>query len=347
MEGGKKKKEFKTLSCKIFLTGGAEMRKKIILLVVLCLCLTIPAMVAGAEKFPTKPIEVVVPFAAGGSTDVLARLVAKYAPKYFDKPLIIIDKPGGGGVTGTEGVVRSNPDGYTLYLGYGSGHDLVMPHFQKLPYETFKDLIPVCRLSVHSIVMIIRSDAPYKTMKEFIEWGKKREQVTASVSTKAGSVDITFQALGKATGLKIVSVPFRGGAESVTAIVGGQTDCGGNHPSEIISHIKAKRLIPIGVALDSRDPAIPDVPTFKELGYPVVSAGSVKGVAAPKGTPPEVIRYLAERFKKVCEDQEFIKSMKDIGQPVMYLGPEDFGKFLKEGFDEFGGLIKEFNIKLE
>jgi len=323
------------------------MKKKIILLMILCLCLVIPAMVAAAEKFPSKPIEVVVPFAAGGSTDVLARFVAKYAPKYFDKPLIIIDKPGGGGVTGTEGVVRSNPDGYMLYLGYGSGHDLVMPHFQKLPYETFKDLIPVCRLSVHSIVMIIRSDAPYKTMKEFIDWGKKREQVTASVSTKAGSVDITFQALGKATGLKIVSVPFRGGAESVTAIVGGQTDCGGNHPSEVISHIKAKRLIPIGVALDSRDPAIPDVPTFKELGYPVVSAGSVKGVAAPKGTPPEVIRYLAERFKKVCEDQEFIKSMKDIGQPVMYLGPEDFGKFLKEGFDEFGRLIKEFNIKLE
>ena len=177
--------------------------------------------------------------------------------------------------------------------------------------------------------------------------GKKREQVTASVSTKAGSVDITFQALGKATGLKIVSVPFRGGAESVTAIVGGQTDCGGNHPSEVISHIKAKRLIPIGVALDSRDPAIPDVPTFKELGYPVVSAGSVKGVAAPKGTPPEVIGYLAERFKKVCEDPEFIKSMKDIGQPVMYLGPADFGKYLKEGFEEFGKLIKEFNIKLE
>jgi len=325
------------------------MRKsvKIIFILAICFGISLPTFTWAAEKFPTKQIELIVPFAAGGSTDVLARVVAKYAPKYFDKPLVVIDKPGGGGVTGTEGVVRSNPDGYTLYVGYGSGHDLVMPHFQKLPYETFKDLIPVCRLSVHSIVMIIRSDAPYKTMREFIDWGKKREQVTASVSTKAGSVDITFQALGKATGLKIVSVPFRGGAESVTAIVGGQTDCGGNHPSEIISHIKAKRLIPIGVALDSRDPAIPDVPTFKELGYPVVSVGSVKGVAAPKGTPPEVIRYLADRFKKVCEDQEFIKSMTDIGQPVMYLGPEDFGKYLKEGFDEFGKLIKEFNIKLE
>ena len=328
-------------------------KKKVFGMMMLCLFLFIPVMAGAAEKFPTKPIELVVPFAAGGSTDVLARLVAKYAPKYFEKPLVIVNKPGGGGVTGTEGVVRSTPDGYTLYVGYGSGHDLVMPHFigtaqlPKMPFDTFKDLIPVCRLSVHSVVMIIRGDAPYKTLKEFIDWGKKKEQVTASVSTKAGSVDITLQALGKATGLKIVTVPFRGGAESVTAIVGGQTDCGGNHPSEIISHIKAKRLIPIAVALDARDPALPDVPTFKELGYNVVTVGSVKGVAAPKGTPSEVIGYLSERFRKVSEDPEFIKSMKDIGQPVMYLGPEDFGKYLKEGFEQFGKLIKEFNIKLE
>ena len=313
-----------------------------------CCSLLLPLSLAGAQdKFPSKPIELVVPFAAGGSTDVLARLVAKFAPKYFDKPLVVINKPGGGGVTGTEGVVRSAPDGHTLYMGYGSGHDLVMPHFQKLPYKTFEDLTSVCRLSVHSILMIIRSDAPYKTMKEFVNWGKKREQVTASVSTKAGSVDISFQAVGKTTGLKMVTVPFRGGAESVTAIVGGQTDCGGNHPSEIISHIKAKRLIPIAVALEQRDPAIPDVPTFKELGYNVVTVGSVKGVAAPKGTPPEAIRYLAERFKKVCEDQEFIQAMKDIGQPVMYLGSSDFAKYMKEGFEQYGKLIKEFNIKLE
>ena len=309
--------------------------------------LVVPILAGAQDKYPTKAIEMIVAFPAGGSTDVLARLVAKYAPKYFDKPLVVVNKPGGGGITGTEGVVRSKPDGYSLFVGYGSGHDLVTPHFQKMPYDTFNDLVSVCRLSIHSIVMIIRGDAPYKTMKELVEWGKKRPQVTASVSTKAGSVDITFQAVGKATGLKMVTVPFRGGAESVTAIVGAQTDCGGNHPSEVISHIKAKRLIPIAVALENRDPAIPDVPTFKELGYNVVAVGSVKGVAAPKGTPPEVIRYLAERFKKVCDDQEFVKSMKDIGQPVMYQNPQEFGKFLKEGFDQYGKMIKEFNIKLE
>ena len=323
------------------------MRAKMTVVIALVAVLLIPGFGGAAEKYPAKAIELVVPFAAGGSTDVLARLVAKYAPKYFDKPLVVVNKPGGGGITGTEGVVRSKPDGYSLFVGYGSGHDLVTPHFQKMPYDTFNDLVSVCRLSIHSIVMIIRGDAPYKTMKEFVEWGKKKEQVTASVSTKAGSVDITFQAVGKATGMKVVTVPFRGGAESVTAIVGGQTDCGGNHPSEVISHIKAKRLIPIAVALENRDPAIPDVPTFKELGYNVVAVGSVKGVAAPKGTPPEVIRYLAERFKKVCDDQEFVKSMKDIGQPVMYQNPQEFGKFLKEGFDQYGKMIKEFNIKLE
>jgi len=322
--------------------------KKLVIVSLMVFSLLIGSSMAGAqEKFPTKPVEVVVPFAAGGSTDVLARLVAKYAPKYFDKPLVIVNKPGGGGVTGTEGVVRSKPDGYSLYLGYGSGHDLVEPHFKKLPYETFVDLLPVCRLSVHSICMIIRSDAPYKTAKEFVEWGKKKDQVTGSVSTRAGSVDITLQAFGKSAGIKMVTVPFRGGAESVTAIIGGQTDCGGNHPSEIISHIKAKRLIPIAVALDARDPAIPDVPTFKEVGYNVVAAGSVKGVAAPKGTPPEVIQYLTQRFKKVCDDPEFIMDMKNIGQPVMYLGPADFAKFLQQGFAEYGKLIKEFNIKLE
>ena len=142
---------------------------------VICFFLLLPAAAGAAEKFPAKAIELDVPFAAGGSTDVLARLVAKYAPKYFDKPLVVVNKPGGGGITGTEGVVRSRPDGYTLYVGYGSGHDLVTPHFQKMPYETFKDLLPVCRLSVHSIVMIIRGNAPYKTLKEFIDWGKKKD----------------------------------------------------------------------------------------------------------------------------------------------------------------------------
>ena len=140
-----------------------EKKMRLVFVLALCFALFLPVPGRTAEKFPTKAIELVVPFAAGGSTDVLARLVAKFAPKYFDKPLVVVNKPGGGGVTGTEGVVRSKPDGYSLYVGYGSGHDLVMPHFvgtaqlPKMPYDTFKDLMPVCRLSIHSIAMVIRA----------------------------------------------------------------------------------------------------------------------------------------------------------------------------------------------
>lgn len=321
--------------------------KKLLFLVAALTFLSSPVLGIAAEKYPTKAIEMVVPFPAGGATDVMARLIAKFSTKYLDKPLVVVNKPGGGGITGTESVVRSKPDGYTLYCGWGSGHDLVAPHFQKMPFDTFKDLAPICLLSAHSVVLIFRADAPYKNLKEFIEWGKNREQVTCSVSTKAGSVDITMNAVGRATGLKMVTVPFRGGAESVTAIVGGQTDCGANHPSEIISHIKAKRLIPIAVALEKRDPALPEVPTFKDLGYNVVTVGSVKAMAAPKGTPPEILQYLTDRLKKLCEDPEFVKAMKDIGQPVMYLPPQECVKFLKDGSDQYGKLIKEFNIKLE
>ena len=127
-------------------TGRRKKVKRNFLVISLAFFLLAPALGGAQEKYPTKAIEMVVPFPAGGATDVMARLMAKFSPKYFDKPLVVVNKPGGGGVTGTEGVVRSKPDGYTLYCGWGSGHDLVMPHFQKMPFDTFKDLAPICLL---------------------------------------------------------------------------------------------------------------------------------------------------------------------------------------------------------
>lgn len=308
--------------------------------------LAVPSLALAAEKFPNQPINLVVPFAAGGSTDVLARLISKYAPKHFDgQQLIVVNKPGGGGVIGTESVVRSKPDGYTLYFGYGSGHDTVMPHLQKMPYER-TDLQPVALMSVHSVVFVLPQDSQFKNGKEFLAWAKKQKSVTASASTKAGAVDIAEAAFGKKAKVNVVVVPFRGGGESITAVVGGQVNFGANHPSEVLPHIKAGRLRPIAVALDERDPALPDVPTWKELGVDVATVGSVKGVAAPKATPKEVVDYLAKAFKRVADDPDFRKDMQNIGQPVIYMGPAEFAKYLQKGYDEYGQLIKELNITM-
>jgi tripartite-type tricarboxylate transporter receptor subunit TctC len=300
----------------------------------------------GADKYPTKPIQLIVPFSPGGSTDLLARTIEKIWTKYSPQPMLVVNKPGSGGVMGTEFVVRSKPDGYTLFFGQGSGHDLVMPHLQKMPYDPIKDLAPVARISIHSIVICVSGKSPLKSMKDVVDFAKKGNKVTAAVSTAAGSVDLVMRAVSKRVGIPITTVPFAGGADAVTALAGGHLVIGGGHPSEVLPHLKAGRFRPIGVALDKRDSSLPNVPTLKEQGINVSTWGSVKGVAAPAGTPPEVIEYLSSTLKKVCEDAEFKKTMAQIGQPIDYLNTKDWTEFMPRAYKDYGDLIKELDIKL-
>jgi len=308
----------------------------------------LPAASMAADPYPSKPITAVVPMAAGGSSDLLARAIEKFWPKYSKQPLVVVNKPGGGGVVGTEGVVRSKPDGYTLYLGYGSGHDVVMPSLQKMPYDPLKDLVPVSRVSIHSVVIVTGAKSQFNSIKDIIAWSKKEgKPVTTAVSVKAGAVDLALTAFGKASGVNIVTVPFSGGAEATTALAGGHLMIGGGHPSEIIPHIKAGRFKALAVALPQRDPTLPDVPTLRELGIDVATWGSIKGVAAPAGTPKEVVRYIDGTIKKICNDPEFLKLMASINQPVMYLGSDDFGKFMKQATADYAKLIKDLNITID
>ena len=317
-------------------------------IIMLVAALTVPGAALAQDKFPSKPITLIVPFSAGGSTDLLGRAVEKIWLKYSPQPIVLINKPGGGGVVGTEFVVRSKPDGYTLFLGYGSGHDVVMPHLQTMPYDPYKDLVAVCRLSVHSVVIVTGVKSEFNSMKDMIAWAKKEgKPITSSVSTKAGAVDITVTAMAKAAGINVVTVPFAGGADAVTALAGGHVMIGGGHPSEVVPHIKAGRFKPLAVALPERDPALPNVPTLIEQGINVHTWGSIKGVAAPAATPKEVVAYLDATFKKVSEDAEFKKIMADLDQPIMYLDSAAFTKFLQQAYADYGKLIKELNISIK
>ncbi len=310
--------------------------------------MALPVASIAQGAFPSKPITGVVPFGPGGSTDLFARAVEKVWPKYSSQPLVIVNKAGGGGVVGTEGVVRSKADGYTLYFGYGSGHDIVMPSLQKMPYDPVKDLIPVARVSIHSVAIVTGANSPFNSVKDIVAWAKKEgKPVTTAVSVKAGAVDLALTAFGKAAGINIVTVPFSGGAEATTALAGGHLMIGGGHPSEIIPHIKAKRFKAVGGALPQRDPSLPDVLTLREQGIDVATWGSVKGVAAPAGTPKEVVSYLESTLKKVCDDPEFKTMMDNMFQPVMYQGSADFAKFIQQATTDYAKLIKDLNIKLE
>ena len=317
-------------------------------IIALVAALVDPCIAVAQDKFPSKPISIIVPFSAGGSTDLLARAVEKIWPKYSSQPMVVVNKPGGGGVVGTEFVVRSKPDGYTLFLGYGSGHDVVMPHLQKMPYDPYKDLVAIARLSIHSVVICTGAKSEFNSIKEMVAWAKKEgKPVTSSVSTKAGAVDITLTAFGKEAGINVVTVPFAGGADAVTTLAGGHVMIGGGHPSEVMPHIKAGRFKPLAVALPERDASLPNVPTLKEQGINVYTWGSIKGVAAPAATPKDVVEYLEAALKKVCEDAEFKKIMADLDQPIMYQNSAAFTQFLQQAFGDYGKLIKDLNITIQ
>jgi len=316
------------------------MKGRVRIACVVALALLVTGALALAADYPNKPIQLIVPAAPGGSTDVLARAIAQVSPRFISQPLMIVNKPSGGGIPGRVDTVRARPDGYTLMINYGGGEDLVVPHQRALPYNVFTDLEAVCRMSVHSIVLAAPTDSPYKTLADLVRIGKGKEHVTASVSIKGASVDLTFLLFAKAAGIKLTTVPGSGGADAITKLIGGHVDFGGGHPSEVLPHFKAGRLRGLAVAFAQRDPAIPDIPTFKEQGYDVVTAGSVKGIAAPKGTPKEVLTYLEQQFKAIADDAEFQKIMKDLGQPVMYMNAAEYKVWFKQAYDQYGELVK-------
>jgi tripartite-type tricarboxylate transporter receptor subunit TctC len=319
-----------------------------VIAVALFALMALPAVTLAADAYPTKPVTGIVPMAAGGSSDLMARAIEKFWIKYSPQPMVIVNKPGGGGVVGTEQVVRSRPDGYTLYIGYGSGHDVVMPSLQKMPYDPLKDLVAVARVSIHSVVIVTGAKSPFNSIKDVIAYSKKEgKPVTTAVSVKAGAVDIALTAFGKAAGVDIRTVPFSGGAEAVTALAGGHLMIGGGHPSEVIPHIKAGRFKALAVVLPQRDPTLPNVPTLKEQGIDVATWGSIKGLAAPAGTPKEVVKYIEGTIRKICTDPEFKKTMENLNQPIMYQGSEDFAKFMRQATADYARLIKQLNITID
>jgi len=301
-----------------------------------------------AADYPNRPINLVVPYAAGGSTDVVARALAKVAAKHIPQPLVILNQPGGAGITGRVQVVKAPPDGYTLVFGYGSGEDLVTPHTRKLPYDQFKDLAPVVQITVVSIILVVPANHPAKSLGEFIAWAKvQNHPITGAVSTRGASVDITMQALMKVAGVNAQTIPFRGGAEAVTALLGGNTDFSGQVYSEALPHVKAGRLKVLAVGTRERDPVIPDIPTFIEEHVDVWTFGAIRGIGAPKETPEPIISYLEGAFRKVAEDPEFHQVMKDIVHPVLFRDRKAFSRNMQDGFEMYGKLIRDLNLKLE
>jgi len=291
-----------------------------------------------AADFPTKEVQIIIPWAAGGATDLIFRALAATSGKYLGKPVVVVNKPGGGGAVGyTEGM-KAAPDGYTLTAAVTPM--TILPH-QVTTAFTYKNFEPILNVVSDPSMFLIRSDAPWKSLKEFLDYAKQNpDMITVGNSGAGGGVHLVALAFEKAAGVKFNHIPFSGGGPSVTAILGGHVNAVSVSPPEGIPQIQAGKLKIIALFAEKRLAMFPDVPTVKEQGINF-AMGMWRGLAAPKGTPRDVIKKLHDAFKQGMDDPVLKKNAADMAVNLDYLGPEAFGKLIAGDHEFYGKLVKD------
>lgn len=300
----------------------------------------IGALPAGAQDWPTKPIEVVVGFAPGGGTDMVARAIADVAAKYTGQPLVVNNKPGATGIIGSQYVYNSKPDGYTLLVAGGS-ETVSVPHFKNLPFNPIIDFDPVIRIMVERIGFYVRTDSPWKTMKEFIADAKQNPDKYSYATAGVGGLHhATVLVTEKRTGIRLTHVPHKGGAETLTALAGGHVNVAMASPNEAYALVQGGRVRCLAITALERSPTEPNAPTMRELGYDVY-IDNQKGFVFPKGVPQPIRQKLHDAVKKAYDDPQFRASADKLKLELSYLNGEDFRKALKSMYDQIGESVKK------
>lgn len=266
------------------------------------------AMAQGATDYPNHPIEMIVPFGAGGGTDALARVFADAIKKHLPQPVTVINKPGASGAIGFGEVATSRPDGYKI--GMISVELAILPHMGVAKFTT-DDFTPIVRLNSDPLVLSVSADSPWKTVDEFVEAVKKRPQpVTFGNAGTGGVSHLAALALQQKLGTSFTHAPFQGNAPAIVALLGGHIDAVMSSPSEVATYVSGKKVRPLAVLSDQRmQGAFADVPTLKERKVDL-SMGTWRGVAVPKGTPADVVGVLTAASTKAANDPAVKESME-------------------------------------
>ena len=304
------------------------MRVRVALAVIVALGLA--GVAAAQESFPSRPITVVAPFPPGGVADLTARPVAAAMEKVLKNPVGVVNKTGAAGAVGMQFVATSKPDGYTLLLALSSIS--IIPEADKIfgrqPAFTVDQFAPIALLTADPTILVVRSESPWKTAREFIEDAQKRPgQISFSSSGVYGTLHMAMELLSHAAEIKLRHVPYGGAGPALTAILGGHVDALASGPAVVLPHIKAGTLRPLAGWGDKRVAALPDVPTFKELGYPQAEFYIWAGLFAPRGTPEPVLAKLRDALKQVVADSEFKGAMDKLETPIAFKQGADFQKF--------------------
>lgn len=297
--------------------------------------------IAAAETFPSKPITMVVPFSAGGTTDILARIVGQYLGNKFGQSVVIENRDGAGGNIGTQLVARAKADGYTLLMGTVGTHAINASLYKKLNYDHIKDFQPLTRVAMVPNLLVVNPSRPYRSVRELIEYAKAHPgQVTFASSGNGSSIHLSGELFKQLAGVDMLHVPYRGSAPAVTDLLGGQVDIMFDNMPSAIQHVRSNALVPLAVTPATRSPELPDVPTIAEAGVPGYEATSWFGLFAPAGTPAEVVKVLHEAITEALHDKEVIEKFSAQGAQVHSETPEQFAEFIAAETAKWADVVK-------
>jgi tripartite-type tricarboxylate transporter receptor subunit TctC len=301
--------------------------------------------IADAQTFPSKPIRVVIPFVAGGSSDIVGRAIASKFQEILGQPGVVENKPGANGSIAAEFVAKAEPDGYTILVGSIGVFSINAALFKDLRYQP-RDFAPITLAVTTPNVLITRPDLPASSMKELVDYAKKNPGKLSYCSSGTGSSDhLTGELWKQGSGLFAVHVPYRGGAACQTDIMGSQVDISFQNLGAVTNYIRANRMKALAVTAMTRHPQLPNVPTTVEAGYPDLVVTSWQAAAAPAKTPREVVAKLNDAAVRALRSPDIRERMTQIGFDVVASTPEEFGKFMQDEVDRWTKVVQRGAIK--
>ncbi len=311
-------------------------------------CLAAVALPAGAQTYPLKPVRMIVPFPAGGATDIVARLLAQKLTEAWSQQVLVDNRGGAGGTIGSDAAAKSLPDGYTILVGTSSTHAIAQSLYAKLPYDSVRDFAPVTLLASATIMLATHPSLPAKNVKELIALAKARpDQLSFASSGNGGVSHLVGELFKSQAGVQMLHVPYKGDAPALIDLVAGQVSLEFGTAVSFLPYVKSGKLKALAVTNPKRSPVLPEVPTVAESGLPGFEALQWFGVFAPAGTPREIIARLNAEMVKIMRQPEMRERLNALGAEVVANSAEEFAAFQKAEIAKWAKVVKSSGARID
>jgi tripartite-type tricarboxylate transporter receptor subunit TctC len=305
-------------------------------------------LAASAQSFPSKPITIIVPFSAGGTTDILARVVGQALTTELGQSVIVDNRAGAGGNIGGQAAARAPADGYTLFMGTVGTHAINAALYKKMPFDPIKDFAPLTRVANVPNLLVANPAQPYKTVQELIAYAKAHPgQVNFGSSGSGSSIHLSGELFKSMAKVDMQHVPYKGSAPAVTDLLGNQIGIMFDNMPSAIQHVRSGKLRPLAVTTAKRSPELPNVPTIAESGVPGYEATSWFGLFAPAGTPAPIVAQLNKAIVKVLGQADVKKKLAEQGAEPVAETPEQFAAFIQKEAVKWGKVVRESGASVD